>query len=303
MDITVHRAQLVREADTDIWHLTCEVTHDDGTVEPVGWSVPVEAVMWKMGEYDLDPTDIDGALELILFGFYVPRDQPTEILTADDLPAARRKWRQTVKARRGKGKLRGVKLAAQRMAPVTEVVTGTVTAESGPAEDPLDMIRARTVVTAEHVAVIRDDTDRRRQVIREQRDARQAAAGARATETAEQLRARLTPTTVDPGAPTIRAMPDQQTAAIVERMLDKRKARIREQRAAEGKAQRHAEREEATAATDAELGAQQAEQAGRVAARREQRKRDAAAEKARRQAAAAELAAVQQRGTGGPDQT
>lgn len=294
MDITVHRAQLVREVDGDIWHLTCVLTHDNGTVEPVGWSLPVEAIMLRMGEYDLDPADVDGALELVLYEFYLPRNQPTEILTADDLPAARLRHRQNVKARRGKGKLRGVKLAAQRIAPVTEVVTGVVTAESGPNEDPLDMIRARTVVTAEHVAVIRDDTDRRRQVIREQRDAQRAAADARATETPEQLRARLSPATVDPGAPTIRAMPDQQTAAIVERMLDKRKAMIRERQQAERAAKRRKDRKLASDLAEAELARQQAEQADRVAARRQQREQDTAAEQTRRDAAAAELAAVRQ---------
>lgn len=293
MDIAVHRAQLVREAAGDVWHLTCEVTYDDGTVEPVGWTVPADTVMWRMGEYDLDPTDIDGALELIMFEFYLPPDQATEILTAADLPAARRQHRQNVKARKGKGKLRGVKRAADKIAAVTEPVGGVVQVQAPADGDPLDTIRANTTVTAEHVAVIREHTDNRRRRIREQRAQARAAADARASESAEDLRARLNPPAMPEKAPTVQAMPDQQAAAIVQRMLDKRKALIREQQAAEQAAKRRKARRAAERSSDDEMHRQQAEQASRVASRREQRDRDAAAEAARRNAAAAELAAAQ----------
>lgn len=68
MDIKITDAVLHGLPDApNVWVLGTEITHDDGTVQPMAYLMPEDIFESRAAEHGIDPTDKDQLIEMVLF--------------------------------------------------------------------------------------------------------------------------------------------------------------------------------------------------------------------------------------------
>lgn len=71
-----------------------EITHDNGFVEQGCYIFPEDTLEWRAAEYDLDPSDMDSIMEIVLAECHldpVPDEDMPVLFTADTIVEARTK--------------------------------------------------------------------------------------------------------------------------------------------------------------------------------------------------------------------
>lgn len=158
--IDVEHAELQLEVEQPWWCLAQRITPDDGR-EPYDWAhfFPIDIFEWRVAEYDLDPDDRDTLLAVVLFEPYAADATPG--LSHLDAPAladgtAREHLLARIEDARGGGRLRGVPGVFRRLVPPDKRPRPVRVLLDSAAEDPLEVVKRETPVSADHVEVKRE---------------------------------------------------------------------------------------------------------------------------------------------------
>lgn len=132
---TVESAAPARVGDVDCWQVVTRAKGDGGITH----LFPKDTLEWRAAEYGLDPSDVDGLLDVVLHEQLFDHD------TATEAERALRSARSTADARASHTALIAAVKAQHRIA------LG--------AGGPLDVIRARPGISADGVRVKREAVD------------------------------------------------------------------------------------------------------------------------------------------------
>jgi hypothetical protein len=192
MHITVEEARLTVEGPHRWWNLYTRVDREDGS-EPYMMShkFPEETFEWRVAEYDLDPTDRDTLLHIVLYEPYLnedDRDPDQSHVHAPSVAAARDYHLGRIRELGGKRPLRGSRGMAADTVPLPDPV-----AVHSAEEDPIEVLRREMVLSHPHIAVKREAVAHHRRAVRAKRAERRTASPEWARPTPDQDRARLLP--------------------------------------------------------------------------------------------------------------
>lgn len=197
MDITIDHADLVETPTGQREWLLGLIVEADGESKRILHVLPEETLENMIVEYDLDPGDVDGALELALYLPWVEDPVTVDHPKAPhltDAADARGHIVEQVRRRRGKGRLRGL-AGRSDVGAAGPGMASMVVADSG-AEDPLVVLRQEIPISEPHLRVKRAAYRRTRERLQQERSGARpgsaqpgAAKGrVRATETAGRAR-------------------------------------------------------------------------------------------------------------------
>jgi hypothetical protein len=195
MHIDVEYAELQLENNTPWWNLHQLITPDDGR-EPYWWShfFPHDIFEWRVAEYDLPADDMDTLLDVVLYEPYLAEDFEMVPINAPSIKAARQHHLTRVKAVKGPGRLRGIAGRSTRTVPMAERPRQSVVLLDSAEEDPLEVIKRESPMSAPHIEVKRQMIDYHRESARREKALRAPLAPAGwQRETADELRSRIMP--------------------------------------------------------------------------------------------------------------
>lgn len=96
-----------RLAGENLWHLTTELTDDAGITRRIAHVIPETTFEWRVAEYDLDPSDGDTLLNMVLYEPYLENvpTQGSPLWNSPTIKVARQLHLNRITALRGAGRL------------------------------------------------------------------------------------------------------------------------------------------------------------------------------------------------------
>lgn len=174
MNITVYNAALIPDGDSTSWVVTVRVDDEEFLQ---GHYIPIETFENTAAEYDMDPSDFDAIMEMVLYRAYIPDedaavDHPKQLFRAESVDEAREHILECIQKVKGSGRLKGVSGVSAEQALDDR---GTLVLARSGKEDPLKTIKRISPMSPEVVEAKRRVVHTRRETHASRAQARTAA--------------------------------------------------------------------------------------------------------------------------------
>lgn len=80
MKMALKKAERISAANgVNLIKVTADLTQDDGTTILFEYTFPDDTLEWRAAEYEIDPTDLDTLLDIVLYEPHLPADDQPEL--------------------------------------------------------------------------------------------------------------------------------------------------------------------------------------------------------------------------------
>lgn len=164
---------------------TVDVTDDEGQTTKIAHFIPYDTAEWRIAEYELDPTDPDTIIDILLWEGHADADVPEELklYRAPTVAEAREALVGAVRARKVASDAQRQARQAERLSRLTGAALAAAKADEDPEESARAKMRGLCIVQDETVRAKREHVLSLRAVMETQRS--RPAGPASATERAK----------------------------------------------------------------------------------------------------------------------